>query len=766
MWLCDERGRVSYRRYDQERNALVKTIQDVNSAGLPSGVSLPAGWPDNVDALNIETDFTVDEMGRVTESLGPAHTIDQDGTALEVRTAAWTAYDEGGRRTIGSRGYKAVGTGQITVVNPVSVTQRDEFGQVTDERQVVRSAGLKNTLVSVSETFADQTGWCRWTHHELDAWGQVTGTRVYHDIPASGSGTEGPDANYNQSRFAHDWAGRQYKQTSPGGTITWTTFDGRGRATGVYVGNDDTGGTAADPTNGDSNHMRLVTSYEYDGGGAGDGNRTGITQHVDGNPANDRVTTFAFDSRNRAVRETPPPDDAGRVTYVQTTYDNLDRATRVEKYQVSSSGDMLLARSETDFDSRGQAWRTLVYPVSGGIAGSNALIGYTWHDAAGNAIKSAARRVEAVHEDGVRRCRPGHGYLRGLRSGPNRSRPPAPTRRPAAWRAMSSSSRRKPTSTPPATRSRAPRFARKHTSTATGVLDSTEARVTQVGYWFDGAGRQVGTANYGTGTLDRTAQTTVPARSDSVLVTTTEYNDCGEAFKTVDPAGREDRQVFDDAGRLTTTIDNYVDGNPATGGSDEDVTVERTYTADGQVATLTAKNPVTGDQTTRYVFGTEVGGITPLIYRNDLLRAVIYPDSDDPADLSGNGADGTYDRVEYKLQPSGRADRDEGPERNGPQLHLRQARPPLGGRGGLLRHGGRSGGSQDRPQLQRPRPGGTDHQLRWILERGEPSQARVQRLRPVDRRLAAARRPSHRRFAPRGVHVRRRHSRPHPSDRG
>ena len=31
-----------------------------------------------------------------------------------------------------------------------------------------------------------------------------------------------------------------------------------------------------------------------------------------------------------------------------------------------------------------------------------------------------------------------------------------------------------------------------------------------------------------------------------------------------------------------------------------------------------------------------------------MLRAVIYPDSDDPANLSGNGADGTYDRVEYK----------------------------------------------------------------------------------------------------------------------
>ena len=406
-------------------------------------------------------------------------------------------------------------------------------------------AGLKNTLVSVSETFADQTGWCRWTHQDLDGWGQVTGTRVYHDIPASGSGTEGPDANYNQSRFAHDWAGRQYKDTSPGGTITWTTFDGRGRATGIYVGNDDTGGTAADPTNGDSNHMRLVTSYEYDGGGAGDGNRTGITQHVDGNPANDRVTTFAFDSRNRPVRETPPPDDDGRVTYVQTTYDNLDRATRVEKYQVSSSGDILLARSDTDFDSRGQAWRTLVYPVSGGIAGSNALIGYSWHDAAGNAIKSQP----AGSKQFAKTVYDGAGRARDTYVGYDPTEPIATAGTHAAASSLAGDVIVEQTKTDFDAAGHAIKttaFARKQTSTATGVLDSTEARVTQVGYWFDGASRRVGTANYGTDTLDRTAQTTVPARSDFVLVTTTEYNDCGEAFKTVDPAGRE-------TGRYSTT---------------------------------------------------------------------------------------------------------------------------------------------------------------------------------------------------------------------
>ena len=131
-----------------------------------------------------------------------------------------------------------------------------------------------------------------------------------------------------------------------------------------------------------------------------------------------------------------------------------------------------------------------------------------------------------------------------------------------------------------------------------------------------------------------------------MLVTESEYNTAGMAYKVTDPAGKESRSEFDDGGRTTKQIDNYTDGNPATGGSDEDVTVEMAYNSDGQLTTLTAKNPTTGDQVTKYVYGTSVGGITPLVYRQDLLRAEIYPDSDDTLAL-GNGTDGTYDRIEY-----------------------------------------------------------------------------------------------------------------------
>jgi len=111
--------------------------------------------------------------------------------------------------------------------------------------------------------------------------------------------------------------------------------------------------------------------------------------------------------------------------------------------------------------------------------------------------------------------------------------------------------------------------------------------------------------------------------------------------------------TLDNLGRVTTSERYWDDdGNPATGGDDEDVTVATTYTVGGQVATYTAHNPDTGNQTTTYVYGSSVGGVTPEIYRSDLLRAVIYPDSDDTTAL-GDGTDGVYDRVEYRYNRQG-----------------------------------------------------------------------------------------------------------------
>ncbi|HQG48456.1 MAG TPA: hypothetical protein PK373_05155, partial [Sedimentisphaerales bacterium] len=192
---------------------------------------------------------------------------------------------------------------------------------------------------------------------------------------------------------------------------------------------------------------------------------------------------------------------------------------------------------------------------------------------------------------------------------------------------------------------------RFHNATGDGELTSPDgsqpkARVSYVVFYADPVGRSIATANYGTnGGSSLTRSDTVPTRSDDVLVSSTEYDSTGQAYKTTDPAGKEDRQEFDDAGRVLKTIQNYQDGVVNGDYPDEDVTVEMTYNADGQILTLTAKNPTTGDQITRYVYGTTLDDSA--VARADLLRAEIYPDSDDTTDPLGNGSDGVYDRVEY-----------------------------------------------------------------------------------------------------------------------
>lgn len=128
-----------------------------------------------------------------------------------------------------------------------------------------------------------------------------------------------------------------------------------------------------------------------------------------------------------------------------------------------------------------------------------------------------------------------------------------------------------------------------------------------------------------------------------VLVTTTDYNNRGEAWEVTDPKAAVRRSAFDAAGRVTQTIENYVSGGS---GVDQNKTTNFTYNADGNLATLTAVNATTGNQVTTYVYGTTLTDSD--VASSKLLRAVIYPDSSDsPNPLSGT------DHVEYKYNRLG-----------------------------------------------------------------------------------------------------------------
>jgi hypothetical protein len=110
----------------------------------------------------------------------------------------------------------------------------------------------------------------------------LTSTRVYHTIPESGEGVAG--TNYDQSDFGYDSSKRLNRQVTAGGTITRTVFDPRSNPWKIYVGTNDNGATAEDPTGGGAsgNNMVIVTENEFDEGiDGGDNNLTTQTHYVD-----------------------------------------------------------------------------------------------------------------------------------------------------------------------------------------------------------------------------------------------------------------------------------------------------------------------------------------------------------------------------------------------------------------------------------------------------------------------------------------------------
>jgi len=154
------------------------------------------------------------------------------------------------------------------------------------------------------------------------------------------------------------------------------------------------------------------------------------------------------------------------------------------------------------------------------------------------------------------------------------------------------------------------------------------ARVSYQVVYPDPLGRIVATADYGTnGGSPLTRQDTIPDRSLDIRVSSTEYNDAGQAFRTTDPGGRVDEKTFDAAGRLTKTVENVVVNGTD---DDENRTTDFTYNLEGKMTTLAARNHVTGDQVTQWAYGVDVD--TSGVARNDLLRQKIYPDSSSSSD--------------------------------------------------------------------------------------------------------------------------------------
>ncbi|MCL2624019.1 MAG: RHS repeat-associated core domain-containing protein, partial [Planctomycetaceae bacterium] len=472
--------------------------------------------------------------------------------------------------------------------------------------------------------------------------------------------------------YGYDAMNRGNRTVSPDGTITRTVYDWRDNPIQNWVGTNDTGATDSNPKG--TGNMVQVAAAEYgSGGGTGCASCTGAkdkirvaVQYVDSSKI--RVVEYGYDWRGRQTHTFLEEDAEGNATHTVTTYDNMGRAVKSERFlsvqgtSPSSSGTssggsqpsvtdgQLLARTEPSYDERGRNWRTVqsvVNPANGTVTGK--MQSLTWFDAAGRVIKSQGMGenhfTKSVYDSLGRTVK---SYV---------STNPADTTYATACVITTDTVHQQSEITYDNVGNviLAASVERMVSQVGTGELKIAAApkgRYQFVASWFDPMGRQVAAANYGTNNdtaLNRPA--TVATRSDNVLVTETFYDaNTGRAFRTVDPAGKDHRTFFDSLGRTTKTVANYVTDTPVSGSPAQDVTVEMTYHPSGQVAAMTAKNATTGDQVTRYVYGTTKTSIAPIIYRNDLLVCEIYPDSDDfenPSGVLQNGPDGTIDRVEF-----------------------------------------------------------------------------------------------------------------------
>ncbi len=629
-WQMDERGILTRTTYDIPTDGITERIDDVDTTQVSDA---PPGWTTPAGAgQHLITDMSIDSQGRTTQVLGPSHTIPLNGTATVIRRARWLVYQDATQQVWIAAGY-ATGVAPNytnTLENPVSIAINDDAGRPLQLIEATRSSTIG--ALQPTDSFP-QSSYTSWTVMQYGSDNMLAARLVYKLIPASGSGTS--DTNYDQTNFGYDVTQRPNRNQTPGGTINRTVFDVRGNAQSIWVGTNDTGATDSDPTGGGAagNNMVMVTANQYDGGSAGgDNNLTQLTQYVDSTTT--RVTTFLYDWRNRRT------DTQGELDFYQKGYfDNLDRLTMSERYDTSLAGN-LIARTNMVLDDLSRVYQTIRYgvdPATGTVG--NALVDNRWYDPAGNPIMelpAGAKLFAKRAYDSLGRPVALHsGFFLGTITYAEAGDVSADTilvqtewTYDAASNVIQTTVRK-----------------RYNNATGTGPLGSPTsaqplARVQYVAQYPDSLGRTVAVADYGTdGGPPLMRPDTIPGRSDSVHVTSTQFDTAGNVQMTTDAAGVVTCFQYDNRGREVQRVENCTTGGGSSSSSssssscssssggcpaslDTNKTTLTAYNGDGNLSQCTAVNSRTGNQVTQYVYGTTLadsGIASSLLKRFEIL---------------------------------------------------------------------------------------------------------------------------------------------------
>jgi RHS repeat-associated protein len=640
IWFKDPDGFLRYTEYDTYSFGIVKSITDVDTTKTTDFFLKPTGWTTPTGGgLHLKTLLLVDKLARPTQVTDPLGDI------------TWNVYNDPAWE---SRTYP--GWTGTAPTGPTQVSRRDKPGSY-DEMLTMSVAphldlsGNPDGTEGIASVITD-------TRTFLDTGNRLINRDSYFLIPATYTPSTIYGAlatNFYRESYGYDSKGRQNHVVDWTGTIRDTVFDGLGRVSSTKIGTNDTG----------SPNMIQDMAYLYDEdkpGGIGDGNLTrsefftDATTHLD--------TQYVYDFRNRMIQSSRPDG-----VQVVLTLDNLGQQTMSQTYANGLVNPAnLRGQVQNSFDEKGQLYQTIVHNVSPETDPSpgqvnNHLTTNVWSNARGMQVKVKG---------------PNGQFQKTLYDGAGRTKATficfddseANTDYPSALTVIAQTN--PPTTADTVIEESVPsydadsnviqmtRYQRTSTTTVLGDLatswSAAKSRRTFRASWFDKAIRQTDVVEYGdNGGSTFTRPTTPPApnTSDNYLVTHYDFDTGGRQDRMTDNLGRVAKQVFDGLSRPTDVIENFSgSGNPVETDLASNRHLTLVYDTVGRLSQRTALNPKglgqgVESQTTTYVYGTTANQATPPVFRNDILIAEIYPDSDDTPNPLGNGPDTVYDRIEY-----------------------------------------------------------------------------------------------------------------------
>jgi RHS repeat-associated protein len=626
IWTKDGDGFLTYTAYDQATSAMVKQINDVNTADVNDFTNLPSGWSTpSGGGMELITQMVVDGLGRTTQLTDPVGNI------------TYTVYNDPSHEELVYPGWN---TSTNMPTGPTQVYRTDFTGSYTETLTMSATPHLTNNKPDGTEAISNLQTLSR---GYTNIAGQVVRSDRYFNLSgvtystAINIGTL--NTNYYESTEDYDARGWLAREVTALGTITRQVHDGLGRTVSVWVGTNDSPAATWSPTNNNSPaNMVQTVGYQYDGGGVGDSDLTQETDYPGGSQAN-RVTNFYFDWRDRLVASKQgvqaSENDGTHRPILYYTFDNLDEVTEVQRFDgdgvtiTSTNGvpnapsaSLLRAETLTKFDDEGRAYQSIVYDVnqSTGSVSSTGLTTNTFYNHRGQVIETSlpGGLVHKYQFDGA--GRETESYSTDGASGTSWSNAGSVTvdnvleqvdnQYDADGNVIFVTTRE-----------------RFHNETATGALGNPttapKARDSYLAYYFDLANRLTATVNVGTnGGTAYTRPSTVPSSSATVLVTTDSYNAAGWIQDVVDPRGLDYRTYYDNLGRVTQTIEDYTNGTPT---ATTNKTTNLTYDADNHTLTLQAVETGGASETTKWIYGVTTSGGSNL-NSNDILATVQYPD--------------------------------------------------------------------------------------------------------------------------------------------